>query len=74
MQTTIDLKDELLVRAMMIAESQDAREVIQLALRAFIARENARQIIALGGSDPDAKGAPRRRPPNFINDESDYGR
>jgi hypothetical protein len=32
-------------------------------LRALIARENARAIIALGGSDPDAWIPERRRPP-----------
>lgn len=72
MQLTVDLDEELLARASEVTGLQDLPTLLNGALRALIAREAARSLIALGGSDPDATAASRRRPPNFINEESDY--
>lgn len=36
--------------------------------RPFRARRTAQHLIALGGSDPHAQAAPRRRPPDFLNE------
>ena len=40
----------------------DRTAVIREALVAFIERESARRLARLGGSQPDAAAAPRRRP------------
>lgn len=41
--------------------------LIRRALVEMRQRLAADRLIALGGSDPDAKAAPRRRPPDFRN-------
>ena len=40
---------------------KDHDAVIDAALQAFVRQETAKELIALGGSDPDAKAPPRRR-------------
>lgn len=61
MRTTITLDDELLARAMEVTGVSERSVVIHDGLRALIQRAAARELIALGGSDPDARAAPRRR-------------
>lgn len=61
MRTTIALDDDLLAEAKELTEITDNAPLIREALKALIARENARRLAALGGSDPDAESAPRRR-------------
>lgn len=68
MRTTINLDDELLARAMELTGVAERTIVIHDGLRALIAREAGRRLARLGGSDPNAKAAPRRRPPDFINE------
>ena len=50
----VRIDDALLARAAEATGATDAETIIDEALRALIARQNARAIIALGGSDPDA--------------------
>ncbi len=47
----------------MNTEEDEARKRIQ--------REAARRLAKLGGSMPELQDVPRRRPPNFTNDEPD---
>lgn len=68
MRTTVTLDDELLAKAMEATGIAERTTLIHDGLRALIARESAKALIALGGSDPDAKAAPRRRPPRFVNE------
>ncbi len=66
MRTTITLDDELVE---VLRESLGIAETSALLRRALVEmrqRLAAERIIALGGSDPDATAAPRRRPPRFI--------
>ena len=63
MRTTITLDDRLLEEARAATGEKERNRLIHDGLRALIARENARAIIALGGSDPDAWIPERRRPP-----------
>lgn len=62
MNTTVMLDTDLLKRAEATTGLRDTRELVEEALRALIARESARQLARLGGSDPDAVAAPRRDP------------
>ena len=62
MRTTITLDDQLLEEASTATGEKERNRLIHDGLRALIARENARAIIALGGSDPDAWIPERRRP------------
>ena len=61
MRTTITLDDKLLDEAIEATGVKERSQLLHDGLRALIARENARAIIALGGSDPDAWIPERRR-------------
>ena len=67
MRTTITLDDELLAD---LREGYGINETSALVRRALVEmrqRLAAERLIALGGSDPRARAAPRRRPPRFVN-------
>ncbi|MEL7487782.1 MAG: type II toxin-antitoxin system VapB family antitoxin [Pseudomonadota bacterium] len=61
MRTTIALDDDLVTEAKKLTSISENAALMREALRALIARESARRLAALGGSDPDAEAAPRRR-------------
>jgi Arc/MetJ family transcription regulator len=63
MRTTINLDDELIKRAQELTGIKERTAVIHEALRSLIALEAGRRLARLGGSDPDASVAPRRRRP-----------
>lgn len=62
MRTTITIDDELLAKAMEYTGIKERATVIRMALESLVAREAGRRLARLGGSDPDAWAAPRRRP------------
>lgn len=62
MRTTVTIDDKLLDAAKEYAGVDETSVVIRTALTAFVQREAGRRLAKLGGSDPDAKAAPRRRP------------
>jgi len=62
MRTTLILDDELVDRARGLTGVQEKTALVHEGLRALIARESARRLAALGGSDPEARATPRRRP------------
>lgn len=62
MRTTIALDDDLVAWAQEYTGLKEKSALVREALKALIERESARRLIALGGSDPDASAAPRRRP------------
>ena len=61
MRTTITIDDELLARAMEYTGVKERATLIRMALESLVAREAGRRLARLGGSDPDAWAAPRRR-------------
>lgn len=61
MRTTINLDDELLAKAQRYTGITEKSELIREALRALVQREASRRMVLLGGSDPTAEAAPRRR-------------
>lgn len=60
MRTTINIDDELIEQARRVTGTRERTTLIHEGLRALIARESAKRLARLGGSDPHAK-APRRR-------------
>jgi Arc/MetJ family transcription regulator len=62
MRTTIAIDDELFAKAQEYAGATEKSAVVREALKAFVEREAARRLARLGGTQPDAKGPPRRRP------------
>ena len=67
MRTTITLDDEIVEELREELGIEETSALVRRALLEMRQRLAADRLIALGGSDPDAKAAPRRRPPNFIN-------
>ena len=61
MRTTINVDDELLEEARRLTGTDERTELIHEGLRALIARENARRLARLGGSEPRARSPRRRR-------------
>jgi Arc/MetJ family transcription regulator len=59
----VSIDEALLARASEAAGTDEAEVVVADALRAVIARANARAIMAFSGSDPDAWIPARRRAP-----------
>lgn len=60
MRTTLILDDALVERARTLTGLREKTAVVHAGLEALIARESARRLAALGGTDAGAK-APRRR-------------
>lgn len=61
MRTTVSLDPELLAKAEELTGRTERSALLRLALEALIQRESARRLAMLGGTDPDAQAAPRRR-------------
>jgi Arc/MetJ family transcription regulator len=62
MRTTLNIDDALLNRARELSGLREKTAVVRAGLEALIARESARRLAALGGSDTGARAVPRRRP------------
>jgi Arc/MetJ family transcription regulator len=62
MRTTINLDETLIEQAQRVTGTRERTALIHEGLRALIARESARRLARLGGSDPRAKVPKRRRP------------
>lgn len=61
MRTTLILDDELLAEAQRLTRISEKTAVVHEGLRALIARESARRLALLGGTEPDLRPIPRRR-------------
>ena len=61
MRTTLIIDDGLLERARTLTGIQEKTALVRAALEALIAREAARRLAALGGTQPKMSAIPRRR-------------
>jgi Arc/MetJ family transcription regulator len=61
MRTTLNIEDELLARAAELTGIQEKTSLVRLGLEALIARESAKRLAALGGTERNLKMIPRRR-------------
>jgi len=61
MRTTLILDDALLTRARELTGIREKTALVHAGLGALIARESAKRLIALGGSEKQLRGARRRR-------------
>jgi Arc/MetJ family transcription regulator len=61
MRTTLILDDDLLERARSLTGLKEKTAMVHAGLEALIARESARRLAALGGSEKKLRSAPRRR-------------
>ena len=60
MRTTLILRDELVKKAAKLTGIEEKTALLHAGLEALIARESARRLAALGGTEPKLE-APRRR-------------
>jgi Arc/MetJ family transcription regulator len=61
MRTTLILDESLLERARELSGIKEKTALVHAGLEALIAREAAKRLAALGGSQPQLKDIPRRR-------------
>ena len=62
MRTTLNIDDQLLAKAQRITGIAEKEKLVREGLQALIQRESARRLAKLGGSEPQLKSIPRRRP------------
>ena len=62
MRTTLIIDDGLLERARRLTQIQEKTALVHAGLEALIERESSRRLAELGGSEPQLREVPRRRP------------
>ena len=62
MRTTLNIDDDLLEDAQRLTGISEKTALVREGLRALIERESARRLARLGGTQPQLKPIPRRRP------------
>ena len=61
MRTTLILDSTLVDRAKELTGIDEKTALVRAGLEALIARESARRLAALGGTEPDLMDVPRRK-------------
>ncbi|MGA3086580.1 MAG: type II toxin-antitoxin system VapB family antitoxin [Thermodesulfobacteriota bacterium] len=61
MRTTLNIEDNLLDKASSLTGIKEKTALVKLGLEALIARESARRLAKLGGTQKQLKAIPRRR-------------
>jgi Bacterial antitoxin of type II TA system, VapB len=62
MRTTLTIDDQLFAKAVALAEpGVEKSELIRECVKAFVQRQSARRLAAMGGQAPEIELAPRRR-------------
>jgi Arc/MetJ family transcription regulator len=61
MKTTLNIDDALLAEAGRLTKINEKTALVRAGLEALIAREQARRLARLGGSEPGLRPVPRRR-------------
>ncbi len=61
MRTTVTIDDELFNRAAELTGIKERSELVREAFKSLVARESARRLALLGGTQPNLRAAPRRR-------------
>ena len=61
MRTTLNIEDELLAKAAELTGIKAKTSLVKLGLEALIARESAKRLSALAGTEPHLDVIPRRR-------------
>lgn len=61
MRTTLNIDDMLIKRAAKLTRIKQKTSLVRMGLEALIARESARRLAGLGGTEKRLKAVPRRR-------------
>jgi len=59
MRTTLTIDDELYAKAVELTGMHEKSALFRESLKALIARESAKRLARLGGSQPDLESIPR---------------
>ena len=60
MRTTLNIEDELLAKAAELTGIKEKTSLVRLGLEALIARESAKRLAALAGTEKHLETIPRR--------------
>lgn len=63
MRTTLNIDDRLLKDASRLTGVREKTALVRIGLETLIARQSAQRLAMLGGTEPQARQVPRRRPP-----------
>ena len=63
MRSTVVIDDDLLAKAREYTGIKETSALVRRAVEVLVQLEASRRLAALGGTDPNAWAAPRRRPP-----------
>jgi Arc/MetJ family transcription regulator len=61
MRTTLNIEDNLMDKASKITGIKEKTALVKLGLEALIARESARRLARLGGTQKQLQAIPRRK-------------
>lgn len=61
MRTTLNIDDRLLGRASELTGIREKTALVRMGLEALIARESARRLAKLGGTEKSLRSIPRRK-------------
>jgi hypothetical protein len=61
MRTTLNINDQTLKKASVLTGISEKTTLVQMGLEALIAKESAKRLAALGGTEKKLKDIPRRR-------------
>jgi Arc/MetJ family transcription regulator len=61
MRTTLNIEDDLIEQASKMTGIKEKTTLVKLGLEALIAKESAKRLAKLGGSEKHLKQIPRRR-------------
>ncbi len=61
MRTTLNIEDNLIDKATKITGIKEKTTLVKLGLEALIARESARRLAKLGGTQKQLRAIPRRK-------------
>ena len=61
MKTTLNIDDALLQKAGALTGVREKTSLVRMGLETLIAHRSAERLAALGGTEPEARAAPRRR-------------
>lgn len=62
MRTTLNIEDTLLEKAAKLTGVTEKTSLVKLGLQALIAKESAKRLAGLGGTEKNLEMIPRRRP------------
>lgn len=61
MRTTLNIEDALVAKASELTGVKEKTALVKLGLEALIARESARRLAKLGGTERQLQAVPRKR-------------